>query len=99
MWFWNIFKLLSDSLVKPKRAACGAKSGKSRSVSKNNKSWFQRILVTENWWKTWSVVSASPWKKKKKEIEFYQTEKVSYSNKTHLEVLMIKWLRFYASYF
>ena len=64
MWFWNIFKLLFNSLVKPKRAACGAKSGKSRSVSKNNKSWFQRILVTENWWKTWSVVSASPWKKK-----------------------------------
>ena len=29
-------------------------------------------------------------KKKKKEIEFYQTEKVSYSDKTHLEVLMIK---------
>ena len=48
MWFWNIFKLLSNSLVKSKRAACGAKSGKSRSVSKDNKSWFQRILVTEN---------------------------------------------------
>ena len=64
MWFWNIFKLLSNSLVKSKRAACGAKSGKSRSVSKDNKSWFQRILVTENLWKTWSVVSASLWKKK-----------------------------------
>ena len=66
MWFWNIFKLLSDSLIKPKRAACGVKSGKSRSVSKNNESWFQRILVTEHLWKTWSVVSASVWEKKQK---------------------------------
>ena len=63
MWFWNIFKLLSDSLIKPKRAACGVKSGKSRSVSKSNKSLIQRILVTEHLWKTWSVVSASVWKK------------------------------------
>ena len=90
MWFWNIFKLLSDSLIKPKRAACGVKSGKSRSVSKSNKSLIQRLLVTEHLWKTWSVVLASVWKKKKKkkkkntkEIEFYRTEKVSYSNKTH----------------
>ena len=90
MWFWNIFKLLSDSLIKSKRAACGVKSGKSRSVSKSNKSLIQRLLVTEHLWKTWSVVLASVWKKKNKkkkkntkEIEFYRTEKVSYSNKTH----------------
>ena len=66
MWFWNIFKLLSDSLIKPKRAACGVKSGKSRSVSKSNKSLIQRLLVTEHLWKTWSVVLASVWKRKKK---------------------------------
>ena len=88
MWFWNIFKLLSDSLIKSERAACGVKSGKSRSVSKSNKSLIQRLLVTEHLWKTWSVVLASVWKRKKKkkstkEIEFYRTEKVSYSNKTH----------------
>ena len=43
-----MFKLLSDSLIKPKRAACGVKSGKLRSVSKNNESWFQAVLVTEH---------------------------------------------------
>ena len=26
MWFWSIFKLLSDSLIKPEMAACGVKS-------------------------------------------------------------------------
>ena len=83
MWFWSIFKLLSDSLIKPKRAVCGVKSGKSRSVSKNNKSWFQRILATEHLWKTWSVVSASIWQKEQKGIESYRTEKASYSNKAH----------------
>ena len=63
MWFWSIFKLLSGSMIKPKRAACGVKSGKSRSASKINKSWFQRILVTEHLGKTWNVVSASVWQK------------------------------------
>ena len=63
MWFWSIFKLLSDSLIKAKREACGVKSGKWSSVSKNTKSWFQRILVTEHLWKTWSFVSASIWQK------------------------------------
>ena len=66
MWFWSIFKLLSDSFTKSKRAACGVKSGKSRSVSKNNKSWFPRIAVTEHLWKTWSVASASVWQKEHK---------------------------------
>ena len=66
MGFWSIFKLLSDSLIKPKRAACGVKSGKSKSVSNNNKSWFHRILATEHLWKTWSVVSALVWQKEHK---------------------------------
>ena len=66
MWFWSIFKLLSDSLTKSKRAACGVKSGKLRSVSKNNKSWFPRNVVTEHLWKTWSVASASVWQKEHK---------------------------------
>ena len=61
MWYWSIFKSLSDSLIKPKKIACSVKSGKSRPVLKNTKSWFQRILVTEHLWKTWSVVSASVW--------------------------------------
>ena len=67
MWFWSIFKL-SDSFIKPKRAACGVKSGKPTSVSKKkeNKSWFQRTLVTEHLWKTWSVASASVWQKEHK---------------------------------
>ena len=30
-----------------------------RSVSKNNKIWFQRILLIEHLWKTWCAVSAS----------------------------------------
>ena len=34
MWFWKIFKRLSDSLIKSKSSTCGVKSGKSRSVSK-----------------------------------------------------------------
>ena len=46
MRFWTIFKLLSDSLIKPKKAACGVKLGKLRSVSKNKETWFQRVLVT-----------------------------------------------------
>ena len=83
MWFWIIFKLLSDSLIKPKRAVCGVKSGKSRSVSKNNKSWFQRILVTEHLWKIWSAVSASYDKNNTKKIKSYHIEKASYSNKAH----------------
>ena len=49
MWFWSIFKLLSDSLVKPKKAACGVKPGKSRSVSKNNKSWKLIPKNFSNW--------------------------------------------------
>ena len=57
MWFWSMFRLL----IKPKRAACGVKSGKPRCVSKDNKSLFQRILVTGLLWKTWSVASASVW--------------------------------------
>ena len=64
MWSWGIFKLLSESLIKPKRAAYGVKSGKPRSVSKNNKSSVKRILVTEHLWKTESVVSASIWQKR-----------------------------------
>ena len=49
MWFLGILKLLSNSLIKPEREACGVKSGKSRCVSNNdnnnnnnnnNKSWF-----------------------------------------------------------
>ena len=66
MWFWSIFKLLSDSLIKLERAAYDVKSGKTRSVSKKNKSWFHRILVTEHLWKPWSVVSASAWQKEDK---------------------------------
>ena len=38
-----------------------------RYVSKNNKSWFQRILLTEYLWKTWSTVSASVSQKEHKE--------------------------------
>ena len=34
-------------MIKPKRAVYGVKPGKSRPVSKNNKIWFQRILVTD----------------------------------------------------
>ena len=37
MWFWSIFKLLSDSLIKLERAAYDVKSGKTRSVSKKIK--------------------------------------------------------------
>ena len=66
MWFWSIFNLLSDLLIKPKKVDWGVKLGKSRSVSKNNKSWFQRIVVTEHLWKTWSVVLASVWQKEHK---------------------------------
>ena len=83
MWFWSIVKLLSDSLIKPKRAACGVKSGKSRSVSKNNESWFQSVLVNEHLWRIWSVVSASLQQKEQKETESYQTEKASHSYKAH----------------
>ena len=88
MWFWSIFKL-SDSLIKPESVACSVKSIKSRSVSKNNKSWLQRILATEHLWKTWSVVSASIWQKEQKGIESYRTEKASYSNKAHSQ--FFKW--------
>ena len=67
MRIWSIFELLSDSLIKPKTAACSVKSGTSRCVSKNGKNWFQIILVIEHLWKTWSFVSASIWQKEHKE--------------------------------
>ena len=53
-------------MAKPKRPACGVKSGKSRSVSKNNKICFQQILVTAHLRKTLSFVSASVWQKQHK---------------------------------
>ena len=75
-WFWSIFKLLSDSFIKPKRAAWSVKSVKSRSVSEKNKNWFQRILVTEHLWKTCNVVSASVWKKNTQETESTKLKKL-----------------------
>ena len=54
-------------MIKPKKATCGVKSGKSRSAS-NIKSWFQRTVVTENLWKNGVFFPASVWQKEHKGV-------------------------------
>ena len=74
-------------MIKPKKAVCGVKSGKSRPVSKNNKSWFQRIVVTDYESLTKSMTNKECFfnfrMTKIKEIESHRTEKASYSIKAH----------------
>ena len=60
-------------LDKIKKGTSSSKLGKTRPVSKNNKSWSQRILVTGHLWKKRSVVSAFVLQKNTKEIECSHT--------------------------
>ena len=49
MWFWSVFTLLSDLLIKTKRAACDLNQGSLDLSQKIKVDWFQRILVTEDY--------------------------------------------------
>ena len=59
LWLWSIFKLLS----KKGSLRCYIRKVK---ICLSKKSWFQRLSVTEHFWKIWTVVSASVWQKENK---------------------------------
>ena len=70
-------------LDKIKKGTSSSKLGKTRPVSKNNKSWSQRILVTGHLWKKRSVVSAFVLQKKHKGDWVFSHLIDCFSNKAH----------------